>query len=466
MMRSLFSGVSGLQNHQTRMDVIGNNIANVNTYGFKKNRVNFQDIFYQQLQGAARPTETLGGVNPKEVGLGMSVASIDTIHIQGTFQTTGVGTDLAIQGTGFFVLDDRGSELYTRAGTFALDRDGVLVNPGNGMKVQGWMAQDFDGIQFLDTSRSIEELIIPVGAKDSARATTLVNFACNLDKRTPEIPEGASALQAREGAWTTSIDIYDSFGDVHVLQVEFTRVPGINNSWNASVVVDPQNGTPTNATAGLGDAPPEAGGPSVFSVNFNNQGTLLSALDGAGNESGNEGNVIMNVAYDVQSATPGDDGAMVRQVFQLNLGTVGGLTNSITQYAERSSTKVFEQDGHNMGYLENFKIDGSGIITGIFSNGTTRTLGQVAMASFPNQGGLEKAGDNTFRRTNNSGNANISTSGIAGKGKIIAGALEMSNVDMADQFTDMIITQRGFQANSRTIQTADQLLQELLTLKR
>ena len=119
-----------------------------------------------------------------------------------------------------------------------------------------------------------------------------------------------------------------------------------------------------------------------------------------------------------------------------------------------------------MGYMENFKIDGSGIITGIFSNGTTRTLGQVAMASFSNQGGLEKAGDNTFRKTNNSGLANISTSGIAGKGKIIAGALEMSNVDMADQFTDMIITQRGFQANSRTIQTADQLLQELLTLKR
>ena len=466
MMRSLFSGVSGLQNHQTRMDVIGNNIANVNTYGFKRNRVNFQDIFYQQLQGAARPTETLGGVNPKEVGLGMSVASIDTIHIQGAFQTTGVGTDLAIQGTGFFVLDDRGNELYTRAGTFALDRDGVMVNPGNGMKVQGWMAQELDGIQFLDVSRNVEDLIIPVGAKDAARATTLVNFACNLDKRTPEIPENANELQAREGAWATSIDIYDSFGDVHVLQVEFTRVPGVNNSWNASVTVDQQNEIPTNASAGLGDTPPAPGGPAVFTVTFSNQGTILTAVDGAGNESGNEGPVIMQVAYDVQSATPGDDGEMVRQVFQLNLGTVGGLTNSITQYAERSSTKVFEQDGHNMGYLDNFKIDGSGIITGVFSNGTTRTLGQVAMASFPNQGGLEKTGDNTFRRTNNSGNANISPSGIAGKGKILAGALEMSNVDMADQFTDMIITQRGFQANSRTIQTADQLLQEILTLKR
>ena len=466
MMRSLFAGVSGLQNHQTRMDVIGNNIANVNTYGFKRNRVNFQDIFYQQLQGAARPTETLGGVNPKEVGLGMSVASIDTIHIQGTFQSTGVGTDLAIQGTGFFVLDDRGTELYTRAGTFALDEQGQLVNPANGMKVQGWMTQDIDGAQFLDVSRSIEDLVIPVGSKDAARATTLVNFACNLDKRTPEIPEGANNLQTREGTWSTQQEIYDSFGDLHILEVEFSRVPGVNNSWTAVIAVDPQNETPTNASAGLGDTPPAAGGPAVFTLNFSNQGTIQSAIDGAGNESGGEGAVTMNVAFDVLSSTPGDDGAPVRQNFRLNLGTVGGLVNSITQYAERSSTKVFEQDGHNMGYMENFKIDASGVITGIFSNGTNRVLGQVAMASFANQGGLEKAGDNMFRRTNNSGLANISPSGIAGKGKIIAGALEMSNVDMADQFTDMIVTQRGFQANSRTIQTADQLLQELLSLKR
>jgi flagellar hook protein FlgE len=465
MMRSLFSGVSGLQNHQTRMDVIGNNIANINTFGFKRNRVNFQDIFYQQLQGAARPTDTVGGVNPKEVGLGMSVASIDTIHIQGSFQSTGVGTDLAIKGMGFFILDDKGTQLYTRAGTFALDELGTLVNPGNGMKVQGWMVQEIDGAQFLDTSRAIENLIIPVGAKDAARATTMVNFACNLDKRTPEVPEGATNLQMREGTWSTQEEIYDSFGDVHILQVEFARVPGVNNSWTARVSVDPQNEAPTNASAGFGDAPPEAGGPAIFTLNFNNQGTLLSAIDAAGNESA-LGQVLMNVAYDVQSATPGGDGAMVRQTFQLNMGTVGSLTNSMTQYAERSSSKIFEQDGHNMGYMETFKIDGSGIITGIFSNGTTRTLGQVAMASFPNQGGLEKAGDNNFRKTNNSGNANIGPSGIAGKGTIQAGTLEMSNVDMADQFTDMIVTQRGFQANSRTIQTADQLLQELLTLKR
>jgi len=464
MMRSLFSGVSGLQNHQTRMDVIGNNIANVNTYGFKRNRVSFQDMFYQQLQGSARPTDTVGGVNPMQVGLGMSVASIDTLHIQGSFQTTGVGTDLAINGMGFFVMNDRGTELFTRAGTFSLDQTGTLVNPANGMRVQGWMSQDIGGVQFLDVSRNVENLVIPVGAKDAARATTIVNFASNLDKRTPEIPDDATGLQVREGTWSTQQIIFDAFGDAHDLLVEFSRVPGVNNSWTARVAVNPQSDIPTNTSVGLGDLPPAAGGPELFTLNFNNQGTLLSAVDAAGNESA-AGQVIMNVAFDVQSATPEDDGAMVRQTFQLNLGTVGGLTNSMTQYAERSTTKIFEQDGHTMGYMENFRIDGNGIITGIFSNGTNRVLGQVALATFANQGGLEKAGDNTFRVTNNSGLADIGASGTAGRGRIQAGVLEMSNVDMAEQFTDMIITQRGFQANSRTIQTADQLLQEVLNLR-
>jgi flagellar hook protein FlgE len=334
------------------------------------------------------------------------------------------------------------------------------------MKVQGWMAREMNGRQVLDISAPVEDLIIPVGGKDPAYATTSVNFACNLDKRIPELPENPTGDQVLAATWGTTIKIYDSFGDEHDMRVEFTRVPGTVNSWNANVSVDPQNPVPTNATIGFGEEAPIVGGPTTFVVNFSNDGTLLSAEDGAGNVSGASGQVQMNVAYDVQNATPGADGALVRQEFVLNLGTVGSYTNSITQYAEASSTKAVEQDGRTMGYLENFKIDQSGVITGVFSNGTTRTLGQVAIATFPNQGGLEKQGDNTYRQSNNSGLANIGPSGIAGKGKIVAGTLEMSNVDMADQFVDMIVTQRGFQANSKTLQTADQLLQELLTLKR
>jgi flagellar hook protein FlgE len=448
------------------MDVIGNNIANINTTGFKRNRVNFQDILYQQLQGAAHPTEDLGGVNPKEVGLGMSVASIDTIHIQGSLQTTGVGTDLAIQGTGFFVLQDGNKTMFTRAGAFSVDEEGLMVNPANGMKVQGWMARQAGGETFVDVSRQVEDLIIPVGGKDPARATSSVNFACNLDKRIPEVPENPTEAELRRGTWATAIKIFDTFGQEHILQVEFTRVPGTNNAWNAAVTVDPESADPVNTAVGLGEAAPAAGDPTVFTVNFSNDGTLLSAVDGAGNLSGEGGQVLMNVAFDVLGATAGDDGAPVRQQFTLDLGTVGGFTNSLTQYSESSSSKAVVQDGYTMGYLDSFKIDQSGIITGVYSNGNTRMLAQVALASFPNQGGLEKAGDNTFVVSNNSGAANVGPSGIAGKGKIVSGALEMSNVDMAEQFTDMIVTQRGFQANSRTIQTADQLLQELLTLKR
>jgi flagellar hook protein FlgE len=414
-------------------------------------------------------------VNPKEVGLGMSVAAVDTLHVQGSLQSTGVGTDLAIQGSGFFILDNGGTTLYTRAGGFNVDEGGTLVNPSNGMKVQGWMAREVGGESVVDTSRTVENLVIPVGSKDPARATTRVNFACNLDKRLPVIPaENATEAQIQAGTWTTQIKVFDTFGGEHTLQVQFTKAlddegAEIPNTWNAAVAVDPEAAVATNAAAGLGADAPAAGAPANFTVAFSNEGTLVSATDAAGNVSGGPdaaGSVVMNVAYDVVDAAPGADGVPVRQQFQLNLGTIGGFVNSATQYAETSSTKAFSQDGYTMGYMENFKIDASGVITGVYSNGSSRVIGQIALATFANQGGLEKAGDTAFRVSNNSGAANVGPSGIAGKGTIRAGSLEMSNVDMAEQFTDMIVTQRGFQANSRTIQTADQLLQELLTLKR
>jgi len=464
MMRSLFSGVAGLQNHQVRMDVVGNNIANVNTTGFKKGRVNFQDLLYQQMSGAARPTDEVGGVNPKEVGLGMSIASIDTIHTQGSLQTTGVGTDLAVQGTGFFVLKNGEKSFYTRAGAFGLDNEGTFVNPANGLRVQGWMARDVEGVQRIDVARDVEDLIIPVGSKDPAKATGSVNFACNLDKRTPEIPEGAGPGAVLEGTWGTDFKVYDSFGEKHILRVDFTRVHGESNRWRATVSVDPESPTATNASVGVGNA--AAGGANSFIVNFSNLGTLAGVVDAAGNAGPAEGDLSINLAFDVLGANAGADGAPTRQELGINLGRIGSVVGTITQFAEKSSTKAFMQDGYPMGYLENFKIDQSGVITGVYSNGTNRLIGQVAMASFTNPGGLEKAGENTYVVSNNSGIANVTPSGVAGKGKLIAGALEMSNVDLAEQFTDMIVTQRGFQASSKTIQTSDQMLQELLTLKR
>ena len=395
----------------------------------------------------------------------MSIASIDTVHTQGSLQTTGIATDLAISGNGFFVLDNAGQQLFTRAGAFSVDANGYMVNPANGMRVQGWMAQEIEGFNMLDDSQPVGNITIPIGDKDPARATSMVLFASNLDRRIPEIPEDATALQILQGTRRTTIDIYDAFGERHVLQVEFSRVPGAPNSWNIEVAVNPGAEIETNTTVGFGDAAPDVGGATAFVVNFDNNGTLLSAEDAEGNVSGDVGQVQMFVAFDVPGADPElEDG--VRQQFVLDLGQVGGFTRSITQFAEASTTRGVEQDGFTMGYLNNFQIDQRGVVTGVFSNGNTRELAQVALATFTNQGGLEKAGDTTFQQSNNSGLANIGSAINEGRGRIISGALEMSNVDMADQFTDMIVTQRGFQANSRTIQTADQLLQEVLTLKR
>ena len=461
MMRSLYSGVSGLQNHQIRMDVIGNNISNINTIGFKKGRVNFQDMLSQTMSGAARPTDDLGGVNPKQVGLGMMVASIDTIHTQGSMQTTGVMTDLAIQGNGFFVMSSGAKNFYTRAGAFGLDQNGTLINPANGMKVQGWAAETIDGQNFINAAADVGDLIIPVGSKDPASATSEVELACNLDKRTNDINEGAGAIETREGTWSIDKAVYDSFGNTHTLRVNFTKVPGVENQWQGQVVMDPDAEITTNTIVDVGEVNSAA---DTFIVEFSNLGVLIGAVDTQG-ERIETGALQINVGFDVLAAADEGEG-QVRQNFLLNLGDVGSVVNSVTQFAEKSSTKAFRQNGYPMGYLENFKIDQSGQITGVYSNGTNRLLGQVALASFTNPGGLEKAGESTYVISNNSGDPNISQSGIAGKGKMIAGALEMSNVDLAEQFTDMIVTQRGFQANSKTITTSDQMLQELLTLKR
>ncbi len=465
MMRSLYSGVSGLQNHQKKMDVQGNNISNVNTIGFKKGRVTFQDMVSQNMSGAARPTQELGGVNPKQIGLGMSVASIDTIHTQGSLQTTGVREDMAIQGEGFFILKDGDKEVYTRAGAFGVDRDGTFVNPANGLRVQGWQAEIIDGTSVVNTSADPTDLFIPIGGKDAARATSEVEYACNLQKTTPVIGENASPEEIAAGTWTVTKDIYDSFGETHKLRVDFIKDPDFNNQWIATVTVDGETAEGSNARISIAGA--EADG-NEFRMQFDNFGTLQRAFSGDDINGGvNQGTLSIAVTYDVISSNI-DTAAegFATQTFSLNLGDVGSNTSSITQYGSSSSTKAFAQNGYSMGYLENFQIDQSGNITGIYSNGTNRILGQVALATFTNAGGLEKVGDTNFSVTNNSGDPNIGPSGIAGKGKFISGALEMSNVDLAEEFTEMIVTQRGFQANSKTIQTSDQMLQELLTLKR
>ncbi len=452
MMRSLYSAVSGLNNHQTRMDVLGNNIANVNTYGFKKERVTFQDILSQMLSGAARPTDDRGGINPKQVGLGMSIASIDKIMTQGSIQTTGRNTDLAIAGEGFFILKKGEKTYYSRAGNFMLDSQGYLVNP-NGLRVQGWRAQVLpNGQRVVNTSAPLEDIIIPKNDKFPARATTTVRFRSNLDANLPILPANPTEEERIRGTHTASIDIYDSYGNAHRLAVDFVRT-GVN-TWTATVNVE--GAQPGTTTVYIGGAA-VAGDDNTFDLAFNTDGTIAS-ITSRGGTTANAGNLVATVSFTLPDGTV--------QNINLNLGTVGQTQNSITQFAAPSTTAAYEQDGYTMGYLESFKIDDAGIITGIYDNGQMATLGQIALATFVNPEGLTKTGENTYQESNNSGMPDIGPAGFKGRGKLYAGALEMSNVDLADAFTDMIVTQRGFQANSRVITTSDQMLQELLTLKR
>ncbi len=457
MMRSLFSGVSGLKNHQTRMDVIGNNISNVNTYGFKTSRVTFQDMLSQTIAGAARPEENKGGVNPKQVGLGMTIASIDRLFTQGSLQTTGNQTDMAISGDGFFITAKGDKNYYTRAGNFSLDKDGALVNPANGLRVQGWMATTNErGEQTVNTSGSVEDLIVPIYGKVEAKETLSIKYKCNLDSKMPVVPPNATGRMRASAGVTTNLDVYDKLGDTHRLTLTFWKTAP--NQWTASAAITDSLG-PVTLDVPAGANQPNLANPSDrINLRFSPEGRLISVSDEGGPDELNQGAMMVNFNYRIA----GDPGV---RTIQMDLGS-SGLVEGITQYSSPSTTRAVEQNGYPMGYMEAFNIDDSGIITGVYSNGTKQIVGQVGMAVFNNPGGLTAVGENLFEVSNNSGMANVGSASQAGRGKISAGTLEMSNVDLSEQFTDMIITQRGFQANSRTITTSDQMLQELINLKR
>lgn len=454
MMRSLFSAVSGLQNHQTRMDVIGNNVANVNTTGFKKSRVTFQDILSQTITGAAKPTDVRGGLNPKQVGLGMNVASVDKIMSQGSIQTTGKNTDLAITGEGFFVMKKGDQTFFTRNGNFMIDKDGLLVN-SNGMKVQGWNAQPTGTGEFMvDSGAPIEDVVVPISSKLAATPTGIVKFKSNLDGRKAVLAPNATAQEKMQNTWPASINVYDKYGNSRRMNVSFKKTA--LNQWQAQVNIEGVN--PQDVKVDIGTAKVDTD--NRFNLNFNTDGTILSAGEAAGQnpQVDADGELMANVSYKLPDGTT--------QSFKMKLGTVGDVRSSITQFSSNFSTKAYFQDGAEMSYLESFKIDDSGTITGTYENGEKRTLGQIALGGFVNASGLTKNGESLYTQSNNSGLANIGTAGTQGRGKVYAGALEMSNVDLSETFTNMIVTERGFQANSRVITTSDEMLREILGLKR
>ncbi|MFN3430076.1 MAG: flagellar hook protein FlgE [Candidatus Sericytochromatia bacterium] len=447
MLRAIYSGISGMRNHQTRIDVIGNNIANVNTTGYKSSRVNFSDQVSQLQMAATAPGgagNARGGVNPQQIGLGMQVASIDTVMTQGNLQTTGKVTDLAIQGDGFFILSDGPNRVYSRAGVFDFDRQGNLVNPANGLKVMGWQAVqkvDSAGEPYyeIDNAAPINTMSIPAGAVIPPRRTTELVMKGNLDQR---ITTTAPTLPGDPlNYFDTSTEVYDSLGNQHFVTVRMTHTGSNQWSWN---LMSSEPGTVINNAAAQ---------PLTFGTN----GLLVdqTPLSPPGVYDGGEATVTWTLP----------DTTVVTTTIRPNFGNQLAASG-ITQFATEANAVVADQNGFTRGELTGITVDKVGIVNGIFSNGRQQLLGQVGLATFSNPGGLMKEGESNYIKTTNSGDAIIRAPGTAEAGTITAGALEMSNVDLAQQFSDMIVTQRGFQASSRVITTSDEILQELINLKR
>ena len=415
MMRSLFSGVSGLRNHQIRMDVIGNNIANVNTVAYKSSRVTFEEAFAQLVQGASRPpgdsANVSGGVNPVQVGLGMNIGSIDLLFTQGNLESTGVTTDLAIQGDSFFVVSDGTQKYYTRSGNFQLDANGRLVASTHGFIVQGKLAEN--GI----LTDEITDITLPFGQKSSANPTSTMSLAGNLDA-------SASVGDTRD----TTITTYDAVGAEHEVTISFEKTS--DTEWAYSI-------SATDGAVVSGD---------TGTLTFDNQGRLTAPVpstDFVFTPDSGAANVEISIDF-------GDEDAI----------------NGLSQFAAPSTAVLKEQDGYTMGDLERVSIDNTGTVTGAFTNGMTLTLAQVVLGDFNNPAGLIRAGDNMYQVSANSGAAVLGFVGEGSQSTITSGALEMSNVDLAQEFTSMITAQRGFQSNARVITTSDEMLQEVVSLKR
>jgi flagellar hook protein FlgE len=414
MLRSLFSAVSGLRSHQTMMDVIGNNISNVNTAGYKSSQTVFEDTLSQALRTAGGPQNAGGGTNPAQVGLGVRVAGITTNFAQGSTQVTGRQTDMAIQGDGFFVVKKDGQTMYTRAGSFSFDALGNLVSPEGGL-VQGWPAVNGD----INTNAAVSGLKMPVGRVLAPTATSTIDVGGNLPA---DAATGASVVH--------TIEIVDAQGRTIPATTTYTKTAA--NTWSANVTVPGGGGAAATVGSATLTWDPAADAFTTSSMSLGRAGLTAAGY-----------------------TFPADVTI-----------TLGGDATPLTQYAGASSATARSQDGSTIGEVQTFTMDSTGVLIGVFSNGMTEKLGQVALANFSNPAGLEKAGDSLYRGSANSGVASVGAAGSGGRGVLAGGALEMSNVDLAQEFTNLVIAQRGFQANSRVVSASDEILQDLVNLKR
>jgi|HubBroStandDraft_1064217.scaffolds.fasta_scaffold33888_3 flagellar hook protein FlgE len=425
--------LSGLTAESTALSAIANNLSNQSTTGYKDTQVQFSDLFYQSLG-------TTGSGDPIQVGAGTEVSDMPSLFTQGSISATGVPTDVAIQGTGFFAVQNSSGVIdYTRAGDFSVDANNYLVT-SEGQQVLGYPA--VNGV--VDTGAGIAPLQLGAGTISPPTATANVELTTNLD-----------ASDAVGTTFSTPVQIYDSLGAAHTLTATFTNTgPG---AWSYSLSIPSADLNPTTVPGPPIVVTPATGILATGTLTFNGNGVLIgdTATTG-GTVTGGLSNVtgipIVGLA----------DGAS-DQTFSWNV--LNGTSPLLTQVAAASSTTSIGQDGSSSGSLVNFSIGSDGTITGSFSNGETQALGQLALANFANDNGLQLNGNTDFTPTLASGPAVIGIPGEGILGTLSGGSLELSNVDIATEFANLIVAQRGFEADAKAVTTFDQILQDTIALK-
>ncbi len=463
MLASFYSGLSGLSAHVLGMDVLGNNIANINTVGFKASSPMFQDILSQSIG-----TDVEGG---SQIGLGVCLGGVTPSFSQGAFQSTDVATHLAIQGNGFFVLgDDSGNKFYSRAGNFIFDKEYDLVNP-NGLNVLGW--SDMLDTGGINTSGEATNIHLPLGMTMDPEASTLFKTNINLNtEATVDNPSTSSVDEAE--VFSTSLTIYDSLGAAHSVTLEFTPIDengdSILDRWDWIAYV-PRSEVSTSAVgSGAGQLPPTADGAGVIIARGDSDyaPTGNSALDFEPMRFDSSGVLISNGGAASLNFASVDwaNGAIDQDLAWQIKSELDSSATYLTGYALNSAISYTYQDGFSIGEMESVVIRGDGTIIGVFSNGTTKAVAQIALATFPAPTSLTMMGQNMFAQAPGSGNPTIGTAKSGGRGTIIGQSLEMANVDLTSQFTSMIIMQRGFEANSKIITVTDEMIRQMLALKR
>lgn len=455
ILSSLFAGVSGLNANGNLLSVIGNNIANQGTVGFKSSRATFADLVSSSLGG---------GTGTVQTGIGVALTSIQANFTQGSLVTSQNALDMAVDGNGFFILkDSQGGTFYSRAGQFRLDSQNRVVNP-NGLFLQGYQADSNGTI-----TGSIDNIALP-STTASPNTTTEVTVAVNLqaDATTSTFdltdPTGTSNF-------STSLTVFDSLGMSHLLTTYYTRTS--SNTWTYNVV-----GDSSEVTSGVAAGTYHTDNiDSTLGIVRIAKGTLTFTTSGAldtesvvtkydtGTSAGSAG---ASAGLSTMSFTGAAASQSVTFDYGTSLTTDSGATglDGTTQFGAASALVNQTQDGYGAGSLQAFLVDSKGTISGRFSNGQIRTLAQVTLAKFPDPVGLIRSGKNLYAETADSGQPLKATPDSAGLGKVASNSLELSNVDLGEEFISMISAQRGFQANSRMITTSDEILQELVNIKR